>query len=64
MEGRLRRGTRANPEQTRPITLSGWYRPLTAVDRPSKGADGPTVHFYGMSHACAWPMRCRRRRPP
>ncbi len=51
MEGRLRRGTRADPESTAPITLSGWYRPLTAVARPEKTPGGPTVHFYGMSHA-------------
>ncbi|HEU4650508.1 MAG TPA: hypothetical protein VFS49_03750 [Croceibacterium sp.] len=51
MEGRLRRGTRADPEQTAPITLSGWYRPLVAVARQAKAPDGTVVHFYGMSHA-------------
>lgn len=51
MEGRLRRATRGDPEATAPITLSGWYEPLTAVTRPTKTPGGPTVHFYGMSHA-------------
>jgi hypothetical protein len=51
MEGRLRRATRADPEQTAPITLSGWYQPLVAAVRPAKVANGTTVHFYGMSHA-------------
>jgi hypothetical protein len=51
MEGRLRRATRSDPEQTAPITLSGWYEPLPAVARQAKAGAGPTVHFYGMSHA-------------
>lgn len=51
MEGRLRRATRADPEKTAPITLSGWYEPLVAVERPPKMAGAPTVHFYGMSHS-------------
>ena len=51
MEGRLRRATRADPERTAPITLSGWYEPLTAVASPTKQPGGTTVHFYGMSHA-------------
>lgn len=50
MEGRLRRATRSDPDETAPITLAGWYRPLTAVERPAK-PNGDTVHFYGMSHA-------------
>jgi hypothetical protein len=50
MEGRLRRATRADPEKTAPITLSGWYRPLVAVTRPKKPND-TRVHIYGMSHA-------------
>src|SRR6187455_482608 len=47
MEGRLRRATRADPAQTAPITLSGWYQPLVAAVRPAKVANGTTVHFYG-----------------
>lgn len=50
MEGRLRRMTRANPRETAPITLAGWYRPLQAVDRPAKPG-GFVVTIYGMSHA-------------
>ena len=50
MEGRLRRMTRADPAQTAPITLAGWYRPLTAVERPAKPGGG-IVTIYGMSHA-------------
>jgi len=50
MEGRLRRGTRPDPAETAPITLSGWYEPLEAVERPAK--PGSTeVTIYGMSHA-------------
>src|SRR3546814_20927421 len=30
MEGRLRRATRSDPDATAPITLAGWYEPLTA----------------------------------
>lgn len=51
MEGRLRRGTRPDPDQTAPITLAGWYRPLVSTDHPDKGSDGIKVHFYGMSHS-------------
>ncbi len=50
MEGRLRRATRADPAETAPITLAGWYKPTTAIDRPAK-ADGTKVTVYGMSHA-------------
>lgn len=50
MEGRLRRSSRADPEETAPITLAGWYRPLTAMERPGKPND-TRVHIYGMSHA-------------
>lgn len=50
MEGRLRRATRADPGQTAPITLAGWYSPLTAVERPAK-PQGTEVTIYGMSHA-------------
>lgn len=50
MEGRLRRATRDDPEETAPITLAGWYDPLEDVIRPSlPGADEVTI--YGMSHA-------------
>lgn len=51
MEGRLRRATRSDPDATAPITLAGWYEPLTATVRPAKTQGGTTVHFYGMSHA-------------
>jgi len=51
MEGRLRRATRADPDKTAPITLAGWYQPLTATVRAAETPDGTTVHFYGMSHA-------------
>src|SRR6478609_12040364 len=33
MEGRLRRETRPDPETTAPITLAGWYQPITATAR-------------------------------
>ena len=50
MEGRLRRGTRSDPRETAPITLAGWYRPLTAVERTPKPGS-VEVSVYGMSHA-------------
>jgi hypothetical protein len=50
MEGRVRRMTRADPAQTAPITLAGWYRPLKAVERPAKPGAIP-ITVYGMSHA-------------
>ncbi len=50
MEGRLRRMTIADPAQTAPITLAGWYRPLQALERPAKPG-GTLVTVYGMSHA-------------
>jgi hypothetical protein len=50
MEGRVRRMTRADPKLTAPITMAGWYSPLTAVERPKKPG-GETVTIYGMSHA-------------
>lgn len=50
IEGKLARITRADPNQTAPITLAGWYQPLRAV--PIGGPSGaPTVTFYGMSHS-------------
>lgn len=50
MEGRLRRSTRADPAETAPITLAGWYDPLEAFERPAKPG-GAEVTIYGMSHA-------------
>lgn len=50
MEGKLARITRADPAQTAPITLAGWYRPLKAVDHGTAAKSG-TVTIYGMSHA-------------
>lgn len=50
IEAKLRRQTRADPAATAPITLSGWYEPITAVGRPKPGA-GSIVTIYGMSHA-------------
>ena len=48
MEGRLRRATRPDPEQTAPITLAGWYDPLIAFDRDAKSS-GLKVTLYGNS---------------
>ncbi len=50
MEGRLRRATRSDPDQSAPITQAGWYDPLVATRRPAK-PDGVQVSIYGMSHA-------------
>ena len=50
MEARVRRMTRANPADTAPITLAGWYKPLKAVERPAQPGAIP-VTVYGMSHA-------------
>ena len=50
MEGRLKRATRVNRNETAPITLSGWYDPLEVVERPVK-ANGEVITVYGMSHA-------------
>src|ERR1700690_2187759 len=49
VEAKLARMTRADPSQTAPIPLSGWYEPL-AVGEPSVAAAKPVVTFYGMSH--------------
>lgn len=49
-EGRLRRMVRADPAATAPITLSGWYEPLTAVERKPK-PNASKITIYGMSHA-------------
>lgn len=48
MEGRLRRATRADPEQTAPITLAGWYDPLVAGIGAGKPF-GQRVTLYGNS---------------
>ena len=48
MEGRLRRATRLDPTQTAPITLAGWYEPITAVQRADKPG-GKTITLYGNS---------------
>ena len=48
MEGRLRRATRRDPAQTAPITLAGWYEPITAVQRADKPG-GKTITLYGNS---------------
>ncbi|MBN8814153.1 MAG: hypothetical protein J0J06_01745 [Sphingomonas sp.] len=50
MEARVRRMTRADPNQTAPITLAGWYSPLKAVERPAQPGAVP-ITVYGMSHA-------------
>lgn len=50
MEARLRRATRADEAATAPITLAGWYKPLTARQGPPK-AGATEVTVYGMSHA-------------
>jgi hypothetical protein len=50
MEGRLRRATRADPAETAPITLAGWYEPLLATQRPAKPG-GTQITVYGMSHS-------------
>jgi len=49
VEAKLARMTRADPSQTAPITLSGWYEPL-AVGEPPAAVAKPVVTFYGMSH--------------
>jgi hypothetical protein len=49
-EGKLARMTRADPKATAPITLAGWYDPLT-VGFKAGPADAPTISFYGMSHS-------------
>ena len=49
-EGKLARMTRADPSQTAPITLSGWYEPLEVVQKTTE-TQNPVVTFYGMSHA-------------
>jgi hypothetical protein len=50
VEGKLRRETRANPAETAPITLTGWYDPLE-VGEPLANPEKQVVTIYGMSHA-------------
>ena len=50
MEGRLRRATRADPSETAPITLAGWYDPLEVGVRDPKPS-GRVVTIYGNSHS-------------
>ncbi len=50
IEGKLARITRADPNQTAPITLAGWYRPLKSITAGGP-AGAPVVSFYGMSHS-------------
>jgi hypothetical protein len=50
MEARLRRATRADPDESAPITTAGWYEPLVASERPEKEGS-VEVSVYGMSHA-------------
>src|SRR6185437_6243503 len=59
MEGRLRRATRSDPSQTAPITLAGWYRPLTAVERPAKPGSAE-VTIYGCPTPYGSPTLCNR----
>ena len=49
-EAKLARMTRADPSETAPITLAGWYEPLRVDEFPS-AVQKPIVTFYGMSHA-------------
>lgn len=49
IEGKLARITRADRDETAPITLAGWYEPLVA--QQDRRDDRQTVSFYGMSHA-------------
>jgi hypothetical protein len=50
IEGKLDRITRADPSETAPITLVGWYEPLRS-DAIGGAPGGPMVSFYGMSHS-------------
>jgi hypothetical protein len=50
IEGKLARITRVDPAETAPITLAGWYQPLTSRMIGGEKA-GPVVTFYGMSHS-------------
>jgi hypothetical protein len=49
-EGKLSQITRADPKQTAPITLNGWYDPIQVEDLQGDPL-APVVTFYGMSHA-------------
>jgi hypothetical protein len=50
VEGKLRRETRADPVETAPITLSGWYNPLEVTEPPAN-SEKQIITIYGMSHA-------------
>jgi hypothetical protein len=49
-EGKLRRMTICDRDKTAPITLSGWYSPLTVLNY-TVAKPYHTVSIYGMSHA-------------
>jgi hypothetical protein len=49
-DAQLARMTRHDRSQTAPITLAGWYNPIT-VEEKSETTQNPIVTFYGMSHA-------------
>lgn len=49
-EGKLAQITRPNPNETAPITLSGWYDPIQAQELAGDPG-APEITFYGMSHA-------------
>src|SRR5665647_2676737 len=49
-DAQLARMTRPDSSLTAPITLSGWYNPLT-VEEKNGSLQNPIVTFYGMSHA-------------
>src|ERR1035437_163340 len=49
-DAQLARMTRPDSAQTAPITLAGWYNPLTAEEN-KEAPSRPIVTFYGMSHA-------------
>jgi hypothetical protein len=49
-DAQLARMTRADRSKTAPITLSGWYDPLS-IEEKIGTSQNPIVTFYGMSHA-------------
>jgi|SRR5579884_522007 len=50
IEGKLASITRPDLNQTAPITLAGWYKPLK-VETIGAPTGAPIVSFYGMSHS-------------
>lgn len=50
IEGKLATITRTSVNETAPITLAGWYKPLK-VEMIGGPAGAPIVSFYGMSHS-------------